>query len=170
MKSRIIALGAVPLVCCLLFALGFVKGSSSAQAKAKAIAHKQLAQAFEQGKALGVVRDRIVTEYVDRVQVIEKQGSTIIKEVPVYVSAAADRACVVPVGFVRLHDAAAGGLPAPGSAGPADAAPSGVALSAVTGTVAGNYTACNANAEQLSNLQAYLQKHNQITRPDQVQP
>ncbi|MFG9976644.1 hypothetical protein ACG3QR_33335, partial [Pseudomonas aeruginosa] len=95
------------------------------QAQAKGIEHEQLRQAFEQGRQLGTVRDRVVTEYVDRVQVIEKRGQTIIKEVPIYVSETADRACPVPAGFVRLHDAVAAGLPAPGSAGAADEAASG---------------------------------------------
>jgi hypothetical protein len=56
---------------------------------------------------------------------------------------------------VRLHDAAAAGrLPEP--ARDADAAAAGIALSAVAGTVAENYTACRANAEQLSALQSWI--------------
>lgn len=167
MKSRIIALAALLVIAGLVYALGWTQGASHEQAQAKALEHEQLRKAFDQGRALGTVRDRVVTEYVDRVQVIEKRGQTIIKEVPVYVSEAADRACPVPVGFVRLHDAVAAGLPAPGSAGAADEAPSGVALSAVTGTVAGNYTACHANAEQLKQLQAYLLEHQAITNQPQ---
>jgi len=161
--NRIYGLLGLVLIGTLLYALGWIKGSTDEQDKARQVEVAQLRQAFEQGQALGTVRDRIVTEYVDRVQVIEKRGQTIIKEVPVYVSEAADRACSVPVGFVRLHDATAAGLPAPGSAGAADEAPSGVALSAVTGTVAGNYTSCHANAEQLSKLQEYLREHQAIT-------
>ncbi|MGD7330267.1 hypothetical protein, partial [Ralstonia pseudosolanacearum] len=81
-----------------------------------------------------------VTQYVDRVQTIRLKGDTIIKEIPRYVPIQADASCVVPRGFVRLHDAAAAdAVPDPG-AGDADAAPSGVALSAVAGTVADNYT------------------------------
>ncbi|WP_034196660.1 hypothetical protein [Burkholderia cenocepacia] len=96
---------------------------------------------------------KVVTQYVDRVQVVREKGDTIIKEVPVYVDHEADRACVVPVGFVRVHDSAAANVPV-GDPGSADAAPSGVALSAVAATVAGNYTTCHENAEQLIALQA----------------
>lgn len=97
-----------------------------------------------------------VTQYVDRVQTIREKGDTIIKEVTRYVPAQADAACVVPHGFVRLHDAAAvGAVPNPG-AGDADAASSGVALSAVAGTVTANYTDSHANSEQLSTLQQTL--------------
>lgn len=96
---------------------------------------------------------KVVTQYVDRVQVVREKGDTIIKEVPVYVDREADRACVVPVGFVRVHDSAAANVPV-GDPGSSDAAPSGVALSAVAASVAGNYTTCHENAEQLIALQA----------------
>ncbi|SPK73050.1 putative phage related protein exported protein [Cupriavidus taiwanensis] len=97
-----------------------------------------------------------VTRYVDRIRTIEVKGDTIIKEIPRYVPAHADAACTVPVGFVRLHDAAATGTVLHPGPGDTDAGPSGLALSAVTGTVADNYTTCHRNAEQLSALQATL--------------
>ncbi|MBU9512566.1 hypothetical protein [Burkholderia multivorans] len=96
---------------------------------------------------------KIVTQYVDRVRVVREKGDTIIKEVPVYVDREADRACVVPLGFVRVHDAAAANVPV-GDPGSTDAAAAGVALSAVAATVADNYTTCHENAEQLIALQA----------------
>ncbi|MBR7995754.1 hypothetical protein KDX08_25230 [Burkholderia cenocepacia] len=105
---------------------------------------------------------KIVTQYVDRVQVVREKGDTIIKEVPVYVDREADRACVVPVGFVRVHDGAAANVPVGDPRG-ADAAPSGVALSAVVATVAGNYTTCHENAEQLIALQARVRDTEQPT-------
>ena len=69
----------------------------------------------------------------------------------------ADAACTINRGFVRLHDAAAAGeLPKP--AGDADAPAAGLALSAVAGTVAGNYQSCHENAEQLRALQAWVRE------------
>ncbi|MEY1660856.1 hypothetical protein [Isoalcanivorax beigongshangi] len=50
--------------------------------------------------------------------------------------------------------AAAGELPE--TARDADAAAAGVALSAVAGTIAANYQACNESAEQLRALQAWV--------------
>ncbi|MGN7105173.1 hypothetical protein ACTHR6_26400 [Ralstonia holmesii] len=97
-----------------------------------------------------------VTQYVDRERVIRLKGDTIVKEVPRYVPIEADAACAVPRGFVRLHDAAAAGAVPDPHPGDADAAPSGVALSAVAGTVAGNYTDSLANSEQLKTLQQTL--------------
>ncbi|MNC37109.1 hypothetical protein D3C75_856630 [compost metagenome] len=105
------------------------------------------------------MRDKIVTQYVDRVQVITERGKTIIQKVPVYVSAKADAACTVNAGFVRLHDAAAHALPAPEPSGAADDAPAGIALSAVGATTAANYAACNANAEQLTQLQELVRQY-----------
>lgn len=67
---------------------------------------------------------------------------TLTQEIPVYVTAKADAACIVPNGFVELHDAAAGGSPLAGvpsaAGGPVDA-PSGIALSRVADTVTVNY-------------------------------
>ena len=97
-----------------------------------------------------------VMQYVDRERVIRLKGDTIIKEVPRYVPIEADAGCVVPRGFVRLHDAAAAGAVPDSNPGDADAAASGVALSAVAGTVAGNYTDSLANSEQLKTLQQAL--------------
>jgi len=97
-----------------------------------------------------------VTQYVDRERVIRLKGDTIVKEVPRYVPIEADAACAVPRGFVRLHDAAAAGTVPDPNPGGINAAPSGVALSAVASTVAGNYTDSLANSEQLKTLQQTL--------------
>ena len=97
-----------------------------------------------------------VTQYVDRERVIRLKGDTIIKEVPRYVPVQADAACVVPRGFVRLHDAAAAGTVPNPDTRDADAAPSGVALSTVAGTVAANYTDCHVDAARLTSLQQTL--------------
>ena len=97
-----------------------------------------------------------VTQYVDRERVIRLKGDTIIKEVPRYVPVQADAACVVPRGFVRLHDAAAAGAVPDPDTGDADAAPAGVALSAVASTVAANYTDCRVDAARLTSLQQTL--------------
>lgn len=79
---------------------------------------------------------------LDREKVrIETRTVTLIREVPTYVTPAADARCVVPVGFVRYHDAAASEATLPPASGGSLDAPSGVELSAVAATVAGNYGA-----------------------------
>lgn len=99
-------------------------------------------------------KTQITAERV-RIQTVTK---TLIEKVPYYVTAKADADCTVPLGFVRLHDAAASGsagLPS-SSGGPLDA-PSGVPLSAVASTVTANYgTALDWRAEALGWRDWYL--------------
>ena len=112
----------------------------------------------------------VVTEYVDRVQVVRERGATIVKEVPVYVTATADSACAVPVGFVQLHDAAASGSPPPGPAGDPDAPAAGLALSAVAETIADNYASCHATAAQVVALQQLAQQLHTALAREVAQP
>lgn len=120
----------------------------AAQAGRNAVAYVQAqdktAKAAAASSSVGVkvetatAKERVITQ-------------TLIREVVRYVPAAADAQCVVPVGFVRLHDQAATGVlsdPADAAGQPADA-PSGVALSAVGATVAENYGSCREDAERL---------------------
>lgn len=91
---------------------------------------------------------------------VRVETRTIIERIPVYVSAETDLACTVPVGFVRVHDAAAEGsaeaLPdSPGE--PADA-PSGVPLSAVAETVAFNYAEALDWRERLIGWQTWYEE------------
>lgn len=98
---------------------------------------------------------QVVTRYVDRVRIVRDTTTATLAEVPRYVTPPDDDRCTVNAGFVRLHNAAAEGrLPDP--AGPADAHPAGLALSAVAGTVIDNYGRCRENTEQLIGLQAWI--------------
>lgn len=99
---------------------------------------------------------RVVTRYVDRVQVVKERGKTITREIPIHVTKQADARCDVPAGFVRVHDAAAQDMPIDQSAGDPDAPAPGLTLSSVADTVAGNYAACHETREQMIALQEYL--------------
>ncbi|NMY66848.1 hypothetical protein [Pseudomonas sp. WS 5414] len=142
----------------LLYALGFVSGAGSERSKQQRLDEARLQQSFEQGQALGRVKEKVVVEYVDRVVKVYQAGATITKEVPIYVSKAADNACVVPAGFVRVHDAGAANLPMAAGPGVADDATSGLALSTVAASVVDNYSQCHANAEQLKALQQWVRE------------
>ena len=109
--------------------------------------------------------ERIVTVYVDRVHTVRERGATITREIPVYVTAKADAACPIPAGFVRVHDAAAQGVPIDPSTGDPDAPVPGLALSGIAATVAGNYTACHETAAQLSALQDWVRGLQAIATP-----
>ncbi|WP_205169168.1 hypothetical protein [Burkholderia sp. LMG 13014] len=149
--ARIFVVGAIALVAAVaVIAIQHARLVDAAQ-RAADLARDVRERTAERDAARRDVK--VVTQYVDRVQVVRENGDTIIKEVPVYVDREADRACTIPVGFVRVHDSAAANVPV-GDPGTADAATSGIALSAVAATVAGNYTSCHENAEQLIALQA----------------
>ncbi|PRF27766.1 hypothetical protein C6P98_02465 [Burkholderia multivorans] len=148
--ARILVAGAIALAAAVVIAIQHALLVSAGQ-HADDLARDVRERTAERDAARRDVK--IVTQYVDRVRVVREKGHTIIKEVPVYVDREADRACVVPLGFVRVHDAAAANVPV-GHPGSTDAAAAGVALSAVAATVAGNYTTCHENTEQLIALQA----------------
>ena len=151
---RLLALAALGIA---VFGFGWLKGASHVQAQWDATSAAQLqAQAQAQTRqAQAIVQ--VVTQYVDRIQVVREKGDTLIQEVPVYVPVQADAACTVHRGFVSLHDAAAAGdLPEP-TRDP-DAPAEGLALSAVSATVVSNYQTCHENAEQLKALQDWIRQ------------
>jgi hypothetical protein len=151
---RLLALAVLVIA---MFGFGWQKGSSHVQAlwDAATAAQQQAQAQAESRQAEATVQ--VVTQYVDRIQVVREKGDTLIQEVPVYVPVQADAACTVRRGFVSLHDAAAAGeLPEP--ARDADAPAEGLALSAVAATVVTNYLACHENAEQLKALQDWIRQ------------
>ena len=110
------------------------------------------------------VADRITADVgrkaEDRQVEIRTVTQTLIREVPIYVTAETDRRYLVPVGLVRLHDAAALGLPSalPDPTGRADDAPSAVAASTFGSTVADNYGTCRADQARLGDLQEWVRQ------------
>lgn len=143
---------------------GVAKEQRAEAARLKAAQSKV---AKREDKAAKITADVGADLQKNRVQ-IAYRTRVLIKEVPAYVSPAADAECVVPAGFVRLHDAAALGSPTgvPGPArGPVDA-PSGVPLSAVAATVVGNYgVAYDWRAEALSWRAWYTRQSAEWAKP-----
>jgi hypothetical protein len=99
---------------------------------------------------------RVITQYVDRERVIREVIHDIQREAPRYVSPSTDAAYPLPVGFVRLHDAAATAR-LPGPPEPADAQASTVTASDAATVIASNYGTCQAIREQLIALIDRLQ-------------
>jgi len=141
--------------------LGWVAGSRHVQARCDSAAAEQRLAAAEAQTRQAEATVQVVTQYVDRVQVVRERGDTILKEVPVYVPIQADAACTIHRGFVSLHDAAAAGTISE-STGDADASPAGVALSTVARTLSDNYERCHENAEQLIALQAWVESMSKV--------
>lgn len=93
--------------------------------------------------------------------VIRWRTRTIIKEIPAHVSPETDRAFALPVGLLRLHDAAALGVPTaeiPAPAGRADGEAGPVAASAFGAAIVENYGTCRADQDRLSRVQAWIDK------------
>ncbi|MGT2493156.1 hypothetical protein ACU4GD_28260 [Cupriavidus basilensis] len=127
---------------------GAAAGRQAWQAKADADARK----VAEQGERAAEKTVQVVTQYVDRVQVIREKAKSITKEVPIYVPS---DSCPMPGGFRVLHDAAARGeLPDPAGVADAPAAPA----QDVAATVSDNYGTCHATAEQLRALQEWVRR------------
>lgn len=108
--------------------------------------------------AFEYITRQVYTEYVEVERVVYQKGQTIIKEIPVYVTPEADAACVVPVGFVSVHDAAVQNSPLPGTPGLHESADSGVALSEVAGVVTDNYTTCHVIRERLIATENWIRR------------
>lgn len=92
----------------------------------------------------------------DRVRTVTRR---LIEKVPVHVTPQIDRAFPLPWGFVRVHDAAVRGddlSAAPESAAEPDDAASDVAPSRAVTVIAGNYGACRADRQRLTDLQAWV--------------
>ena len=104
----------------------------------------------------GKVTTKVETKYVDRIKTIREKGDVIVREVPVYVPA---DSCDLPGGFRVLHDAASQGI-VPDPADIPDAAP--VPAQEAAGTVAGNYSTCLQNAEQLTGLQEWVREQQRL--------
>ena len=109
----------------------------------------------ETGVKQAVVSDKTVTEYVDRVQIVQGKSREIIKEVKVYVQ----DTCTLSGGFRLLHDSAIYNE-LPDSTRIADAETIG--LEAATQTILENYQACNINSETLSSLQSWVKEQSAI--------
>jgi hypothetical protein len=138
-----------------VFFAGLITGREQVQDKWDAAIRKQAVKVAAVKVQQAEATVQVVTKYIDRVQIVRQKGADIIKEVPVYVTKEADAGCVIPRGFARLHDAAAAGSLA-GPAGGTDAAPAGIALSAVAAAVADNYERCHENSTTLTGLQEWV--------------
>lgn len=100
---------------------------------------------------------KIVTEYVDKVKIIKEKGEKIYEQVPVYISKESDDKCILPNGFVIMHDSAVRNE-LPESTGDANEEASGIKLSEATKTITLNYLKYHELVEQLTSLQSWVKK------------
>lgn len=101
---------------------------------------------------------------------VQWRTRTLIKEVPVYVTPETDAAYGnLPVGFVRLHDAAAvGTTPVPLGSGELDSAPSTVAPSTAIAGVVDNYGTCHYYRQIAEGWQSWYRSQSALWAGDGV--
>ena len=123
--------------------------AAALHATAKTVAIVQRQAAASQAVAVADQREQ------DRIRTVTR---VLIEKVPAYVTPAADARYPLPLGFVRLHDAAASGddlsAPAAGPAGP-DGAASTVTASGAAAVIVANYGSCRADQVRLAELQGW---------------
>jgi hypothetical protein len=139
------------------------------QLQAGAIAKIQLADARAEAAAVTKARvqeaaaakvsDEAGAKAADHQAKIQVVTRTIVREVPAHVTPQADARCVIPVGLVRVHDAAARGVDVtevPDPTGRSDDAPASVRCSELAGVVADNYGLYRSVSQQLIDLQDWV--------------
>ena len=137
------------------FGFGYKKGSDSAAGGLAKLAAQAAELQIKLKNEENNVKEKIVTEYVDKIQTVrEKQY--------VYVQKAQD---VVPAqhdlssGWVYLHDHAASAESGDAdNTRASDATSSGIKDNQALSTVVENYGICQQNTEQLKALQDYITK------------
>lgn len=134
---------------------GYTRGATAVQDRWDKRSAEQSSVVARVRQHQAEVTERVVTQYVDRVRVIERAADAVIREVPIYVPAQCDADGRLPAGWRVLHDAAASGQPADPTRA-ADAQP--VAPDAAADTVARNYLTCRETAEQLTALQQWVRE------------
>ena len=142
-------------LCAALFSAGLYVGhkwgvSSCYEATIEAQAHS-----IETGIKQAVVSDKTVTEYVDRVQIVQGKSREIIREVKVYVQ---DN-CTLSADWRMLHDSAVKSeLPDPTR----DSDERTVTAQDALETVAANYGICEETKTTLQALQSWVREQSSI--------
>lgn len=140
-----------------LFMVGAISNEDSWQLKIAElkteIAKKELAAAE--------VTHEVITQYVDRVKIVEGKTHEIIKKVPVYITKESDDKCIVNNGFVSLHDYAAKNELSD-STGNINEGASNVKLSTIADTISQNYGTYYQVVEQLKSLQEWIRKQKEL--------
>ena len=140
-----------------LFMIGAISNEDIWQLKVKemetAIAKQELAAAE--------VTHEVITQYVDRVKIVEGKTHEIIKKVPVYITKESDDKCIVNNGFVSLHDYAAKNELSD-STGNINEGASNVKLSTIADTISQNYGTYYQVVEQLKSLQEWIRKQKEL--------
>lgn len=150
----------VAAIVLLMFGI-FMEGGISNQEKWEAKVAEAKLEMAKKETASAEASVKIVTKYVTVDRIVKEKGDAILKEIPKFISANADAQCVVPNGFVVLHDSASRNE-VPDSTRGVDEGASKVKLSGIAETVTTNYTTYYQVSEQLKALQEWVKEQQSI--------
>ena len=139
----------------------YMEGGIATQEKWEAKVAEVKLEMAKKETASAEVTTKVVTKYINKVQIVKEKGNEIIKQVPVYITKDADTKCDVPTGFVMLHDSASRNE-VPDPTRKVDGTTSNVKISGVAETVVENYTTYHQVAEQLRSLQEWIKEQQKI--------
>jgi hypothetical protein len=139
----------------------YMEGGIATQEKWEARVAEVKLEMSKKETASAETTTKVVTKYINKVQIVKEKGNEIIKQVPVYITKDADAKCDVPTGFVMLHDSASRNE-VPDSTRKVDGTTSTVKISEVAETVIDNYTTYYQVAEQLRSLQEWIKEQQKI--------
>ena len=142
-------------LCAALFSAGLYVGhkwgvSSCYEATIEAQRHT-----IETGIKQAVVSDKTVTEYVDRVQIVQGKSRTIIKEIPIYVK----DTCTLSADWRLLHNNAVNNAVSDTTRNSDEGT---VSATDALETVAANYGICHENSQTLQALQSWVREQSSI--------
>jgi hypothetical protein len=136
-----------------VFGYGYMKGSHKADVELTAFANRAQAMQIALNAEKANIKERIVTEYVDKVQVVKEREYVYREKAKTVVPAQ----YTLSNGWVYLHDVSATGGNAD-DARTSDATASDIKDNQALGVVVENYSICQQNAQQLVALQDYIQR------------
>jgi hypothetical protein len=152
------AITPIKVLCILMLVLGsWSLGSSTEKDKHALELEKQKAYIAELEKKASEKTIEVVTKYVETVKVVKEKGEAIREQVPVYITKEDNARCVIPDGFVIMHNSAVQNT-IPESPRNSNEGPSGIELSKATEVIVENYNKYHEVVEQLRALQDWVKE------------
>jgi len=144
----------------LIFGL-YMEGGISNQDRWEAKVAEAKLEMAKKEVASAEASTKVITKYITKIEIVKEKGDAILKEVPKFITASDDGQCVIPNGFVLLHDSASRNE-VPNSSRGVDEGASSVKLSGVANTVTENYTLYHQVSQQLNSLQEWVREQQSI--------
>ncbi|MCB1712687.1 MAG: hypothetical protein KDH96_09510 [Candidatus Riesia sp.] len=173
---KYIAYISLVLFLCISNGLSYYSGYNSAKAKAELVQVTLLKNInelkYKLSKKQVIVTEKVVKEYITKVEYIKAKDKVIIKEVPKYVTKISDSKCPIPLGF-QLHwnktnsgdysiSPAAGSIDEATGLGRDIDSPTQIRLSDVAEQHAEEISLCKQTEQQLISLQDWVTEQSKL--------